>query len=167
MTKDLVQGPPFQCIIRFTLPIFLGMLFQQFYNMVDTMIVGKFLGLDPLAGVGATSPLYFLVIGSCTGICSGFSIPIAHMFGAKDQVALRKLVANSAYLSVVISVIVTTVTLICCKPMLTVMDTPSDAYPYAYMYIGVIFAGIPFTILYNMTASIIRALGDSKTYLLC
>ena len=80
--KDLTVGKPFACIVGFWIPVFLGTLFQQFYNMVDTMIVGKYLGLNQLAGVGVTGSLSFLVIGFCTGICSGFAIPVAQSFGA-------------------------------------------------------------------------------------
>ena len=163
MTKDLTTGSPARCIIGFAMPMFLGMLFQQLYNMVDTMIVGQFLGLNPLAGVGSTSSLYFLVIGSCIGVCSGFSIPISQMFGAKDDDAVRRFMMNSAWLTIALAVLVTTATVIWCRPMLTLMNTPAEAYEYAYQYIVIIFAGIPFTLLYNMISSIIRALGDSRS----
>lgn len=163
MTKDMTTGSPLRCIINFAIPVFLGMLFQQLYNMVDTMIVGQFLGLNPLAGVGATASLYFLVIGSCTGICNGFAIPIAQMFGAKNYGMLKKMAAACAILCTALALIITIVTVAACHPMLTLMKTPAEAYEYAYMYIIVIFAGIPFTFLYNMVASITRSLGDSKT----
>lgn len=163
MTKDMTTGSPFRCIISFATPVFLGMLFQQLYNMADTMIVGRFLGLNALAGVGSTGSLYFLVIGSCTGVCSGFAIPIAQMFGARNFKLLKRMAAASAILCGVLAVIVTAVTMAACHPMLRLMDTPANAYHYAYHYILVIFAGIPFTLLYNMVASITRSLGDSKT----
>ena len=95
--KDLTVGKPFACIVGFWIPVFLGTLFQQFYNMVDTMIVGKYLGLNQLAGVGVTGSLSFLVIGFCTGICSGFAIPVAQSFGAKDEQGLRRYVTNSVW----------------------------------------------------------------------
>ncbi|MGN0507053.1 MAG: MATE family efflux transporter [Lachnospiraceae bacterium] len=163
MTKDMTTGSPFRCIVGFATPVFLGMLFQQLYNMVDTMIVGQFLGINPLAGVGATASLYFLVIGSCTGICNGFAIPIAQMFGAKNFGLLKKLAAACAVLCVGLSVIITFITVLACHPLLHMMNTPAEAYRYAYLYIVIIFAGIPFTFLYNMVASILRSLGDSKT----
>lgn len=163
MTKDMTTGSPFRCIVSFAMPVFLGMLFQQLYNMVDTMIVGQFLGLNALAGVGSTGSLYFLVIGSCTGICSGFAIPIAQMFGARNYKLLKKMSAACAVLCAALSLVVTVLTVACTHPMLRFMDTPADAYTYAYHYIVVIFAGIPFTLLYNMVASITRSLGDSKT----
>ena len=161
--QDMTEGSPFRCIINFAFPIFLGMLFQQLYNMADTMIVGQFLGLNALAGVGATGSLYFLVIGSCTGICNGFAIPIAQMFGAKNTPMLKKMAAASGVLCSALAVIVTLITVLACHPLLRMMNTPADAYDYAYKYIVVIFAGIPFTLLYNMVASIIRSLGDSRT----
>lgn len=143
--------------------MFLGMLFQQFYSMVDTVIVGKFLGVGPLAGVGSTSSLNFLVIGFCTGVCNGFAIPVSQMFGAKRDSELRRFVANSAWLCVIFSVVITTAIVACCRPLLTLMHTPEDIFEYAYVYIVIIFLGIPTTFLYNVTAAIIRSLGDSRS----
>ena len=163
MTKDMTSGSPLKCIVQFAVPVFLGMLFQQLYNMVDTMIVGNFLGLNPLAGVGATGSLYFLVIGSCTGICHGFSIPIAQMFGAKNTHLMKRLTAACIILCTFLAILVTGITVAACHPLLSLMNTPSEAYEYAYDYIIIIFAGIPFTFLYNMAASLVRSLGDSKT----
>lgn len=162
-TKDMTTGVPLRCIINFAIPMFLGMLFQQFYSMVDTMIVGKFLGLDQLAGVGSTGSLSFLIIGFCNGACSGFSIPVAQMFGAKKESELRKYVANSIWMSIIFSVITTVLTVIFCDEMLKMLNTPDDVFRYAYMYIVIMFAGIPTTFLYNMAAAITRALGDSKS----
>ena len=150
-------------IIRFAVPTFLGMLFQQFYNMVDAMIVGKFLGVDALAGVGSTGAINFVVLGFCMGICNGFAIPIAQMFGARKESELRKYVANSTWLCIGFSVILTVVVVASCRQILVLLNTPEDIFSYAYDYIVIIFAGIPCIILYNMVASIIRSLGDSKT----
>lgn len=161
--KDLTKGSPMKLILGFALPMLLGLLFQQFYNMVDTMIVGKYLGLDAFAGVGSTGCLNFLVIGFCIGICSGFSVLVAQRFGAKDYTGLRKTVSNCTWLSIIFSVILTTCVVVYCKPILRLMNTPEDVFDYAYTYIVIIFAGIPCIILYNMTASILRALGDSKS----
>lgn len=166
MVKNLTHGSPLKCILGFAAPMFLGMLFQQVYNMVDTMIVGRFLGLEPLAGVGSTGSLYFLVIGSCTGICSGFAIPVAQSFGAQDDSSVRRFVTNSVWLSAALSVVLTTLTVCLCRNMLTLMNTPEEAFEYAYMYIVIIFAGIPTTFLYNVSSAIIRALGDSRTPLI-
>lgn len=163
MTKDMTSGNPLRLIIGFAIPMFLGMLFQQFYSMVDTVIVGKFLGVGPLAGVGSTSSLNFLVIGFCTGVCNGFAIPVSQMFGAKRDSELRRFVANSAWLCVIFSVVITTAIVACCRPLLTLMHTPEDIFEYAYVYIVIIFLGIPTTFLYNVTAAIIRSLGDSRS----
>ena len=161
--KDLTVGSPMKLIIGFAFPMFLGLLFQQFYSLVDTMIVGKYLGVDPFAGVGSTGSLNFIVIGFCMGLCSGFSVPISQSFGAKDFPLLRKMVTNSVWLCTFFSVVITTLMLLFCRPVLTWMNTPENIFEYAYIYIFIIFAGIPCTILYNMTAAILRALGDSKS----
>lgn len=160
-TKDMTVGKPFVCILKFWLPVFLGALFQQFYNMVDTMIVGKYLGLNQLAGVGVTGSLSFLVLGFCIGVCSGFAIPVAQAFGAKDEKTLRKYVTNSAWYCLGIAIVMTMVTVLLCRQMIAWLRTPEEAFSYAYTYIVIIFAGIPFTILYNMVSGIFRALGDS------
>ena len=162
MTKDLTTGSPLKLIITFTFPAFLGMLFQQFYNVVDTIIVGKLLGIGPLAGVGATGSLNFMVLGFCMGICNGFAIPVAQKFGAGDQVELRKFVANSLWLVAIIALVLTVPVCVYCRPILRVMNTPEDVFEYAYQYIFIIFLGIPATVLYNYSSTVLRSLGDSK-----
>ena len=97
MTKDLTVGSPMGLILNFGLPTLLGMLFQQFYNLMDTMIVGKLLGAQALAAVGSTSSINFFVIGFCMGVCSGFAIPVAQRMGAGDYARMRRHVANAAY----------------------------------------------------------------------
>jgi putative MATE family efflux protein len=161
--KDLTVGSPTKLIIGFAVPMLLGLLFQQLYSMVDTMIVGRYLGVNPFAGVGATSCVNFMVLGFCMGLCSGFAVLVAQKFGAKDYDGLRRVVANSAWLCLIIGTIITVLVVIFCKPILRLMNTPEDIFIYAYHYIVVIFAGIPFLILYNITAAIIRSLGDSKS----
>lgn len=163
MTKDMTQGRPLKLILAFAIPVFLGMLFQQFYNLVDTIIVGRFLGVEQLAGVGATSSLNFMVIGFCSGICSGFAIPVAQKFGAKQYSELRRYVSNSFWLCAVFAVVLTAAVVVLCRPILTLLNTPEDIFEYAYTYIVIIFWGIPCTILYNILASVIRSLGDSRT----
>ena len=163
MTRDLTEGNPFSLILGFSIPVWFGFLFQQFYNIVDTAIVGKFLGKEALASVGVTGSVNFLVIGFCMGVCNGFAIPIAQKFGAKDFSLMRKFVMSAAYLSVLFSVILTVVTVVFCRPLLVLMRTPENILDGAAGYIGVIFAGIPVIFLYNLTAGIIRSLGDSKT----
>ncbi len=163
MTKDMTNGSPVRLIIGFAVPMFLGMLFQQFYSMVDTIIVGKYLGVHPLAGVGSTSSLNFMVIGFCTGICNGFAIPAAQMFGAREESRLRRFVTNSAWLCIGFSVCMTLLVVALTRPVLLLMNTPEEIFTYAYLYIVIIFWGIPCTFLYNLLAAVIRSLGDSKT----
>lgn len=163
MTKDLTEGKPLKLILKFAIPLLFGLLFQQFYSVIDTMIVGKFLGSDALAAVGSTGSVNFMVIGFCMGVCNGFAIPVAQQFGAKRETELRKYVANAAWLCVIFAIIMTALTTILCRPILEIMRTPDDIINQAYSYIFIIFAGIPATMLYNMLAGIIRSLGDSKT----
>ena len=94
MTKDMTSGSPMKLILGFSVPLLFGFLFQQFYNLVDTLIVGRFLGVDALAAVGSTGSLNFLIIGFCMGVCNGFAIPLAHRFGAGDYKALRAFMMN-------------------------------------------------------------------------
>lgn len=163
MTKDLTHGSPLKVILLFTLPLVLGNLFQQFYALADTIIVGRYCGVSALASVGSTSSINYLILGFVIGVCNGFAIPIAQLFGARDYHDLRRHVANAAWLCIAGSVILTVFTVAFTRPMLMLMQTPSDILDGAAIYIGWIFAGIPFIFLYNMVAGIMRALGDSKT----
>lgn len=163
MTKDLTTGSPMRLILGFALPTLLGMLFQQLYNMMDTMIVGKLLGATALAAVGSTGSINFFVIGFCMGVCNGFAIPVAQRMGAGDFCQMRRYVANAAWLAIAFAVVLTVATGLLCGTILTAMNTPSDIYQGAYWYIFIIFMGIPATFLYNLLAAIIRSLGDSKT----
>lgn len=163
MTKDMTQGKPMGLILGYAIPMLLGSLFQQFYNLVDTLIVGRYLGVSSLASVGVTSSVNFLVIGFCMGICVGFSIPVAHMFGATDYKGLRKYVANSIWLGILFSIVICVLTVAFCRQILLMMNTPVDIIDNAYAYIVVIFIGIPTVFFYNILAGIIRALGDSRT----
>lgn len=163
MTKDMTNGSPMKLILGFSIPLLFGYLFQQFYNLVDTLIVGRFLGVDALAAVGSTGSLNFLIIGFCMGVCNGFAIPLAHKFGAGDYKGLRAFMVNAVYLSAVFAVVMTIVTVVFCRPILELMRTPDNIIDGAYLYIVIIFAGIPATYLYNLISAIIRSMGDSKT----
>ena len=162
MTKDMTQGSPFKLILGFALPMLAGMLFQQLYNLVDTMIVGRFLGVNALAGVGATGSINFLVLGFCMGICAGFAIPVAQRFGAREEGEMRAFAANSVWLAMGVSAILTLFTVVYCRDILMLMDTPEECFEEAHDYIVVIFAGIPFIVLYNLLSGFLRSLGDSK-----
>lgn len=163
MTKDLTVGSPMKLIWQFSIPLVLGNLFQQMYNMVDTVIVGRYLGLDALTSVSSTTSITFLIIGFCLGTCTGLAVPVAQKFGAKSYSEMRKFVMNAAYLAIFLAVIMTIVTCALCGSILIWMKTPNQFYQGAYDYLFVIFLGIPFTFLYNVVAGIIRSLGDSKT----
>ena len=164
--KDLTNGSPVKLILGFALPLLLGMLFQQFYSMVDTIIVGKFLGAKALAAVGSTGSINFMIVGFCMGICNGFAIPVAQMFGAGDRKALCRYVGNGAVLAGLFSVVMTVLVCIWCRDILVLMKTPSDILDGAYAYIFVIFLGIPLMVLYNQTSAIMRSLGDSRSPLI-
>lgn len=163
MTRDLTNGSPIRLILQFAVPTLLGLLFQQLYNLVDTMIVGKLLGAQALAAVGSTGSINFFVIGFCTGVCSGFAIPVAQRVGAGDFSKMRRYVANAAYLSVLFAFVLTVATGLGSESILTLMHTPEDIFEGANAYIFVIFMGIPATFLYNLLAGILRSLGDSRT----
>lgn len=163
MVKDMTNGSPSKHILGFAVPMLFGMLFQQFYNLVDTIIVGKTLGVEALAGVGATGSINFMIIGFCMGVCNGFVIPVAQCFGAKKPADLRKYVFNGYICSIVFAIVLTLASVIFCRRILIIMNTPEDIIDHAYNYIVVIFIGIPTVFLYNMVSGVIRSLGDSKT----
>ena len=163
MTRDLTEGKPMRLVLSFAAPLLFGMLFQQFYSFVDTAIVGRYLGAEKLAAVGATGSVNFLVLGLCLGFCSGFSIPIAQAFGAKNEHEVRRSVWHAAVLSAVLSLVFGLAATLGCKPLLRLMNTPEEILDSSAAYIRIIFAAIPCTVLYNMAGGILRSLGDSKT----
>lgn len=160
---SLTTGDPGKVILRFSIPILLTSLLQQFYSMLDTIIVGQFLGKVALAGVGSTGSINFMIVGFCMGLCFGFVIPIAQKFGARDYKTLRKIAANSVWVTLTLSIIITMIVCYFCRDILILMQTPDNILDDAYEYIFIIFAGIPITCAYNLLAGIIRSLGDSKT----
>ena len=161
--KDLTQGSPMKLLLGFSGPLLFGFLFQHLYSFVDTAIVGKYLGSAALAAVGSTGSVNFLILGFCMGLCSGFAIPIAQAFGAKDETELRRFVANSIYLCAALSIVMAVVTSALCPTMLRWMNTPEEILDNAVAYIQLIFMAIPITVLYNMSSGVLRSLGDSKT----
>ena len=162
MTKDMTQGSPLKLILAFAVPLMLGSLFQQFYNLADTIIVGRFVGVEALAAVGSVGGLNYLVLGFVNGIACGFSIPISWTFGAKDYKEMRRYTANTVWLSVAFAVVLTVVTVALTRAVLVWTNTPANIIDMADIYIRTIFWGIPFTLLYNVTSALMRALGDSK-----
>ena len=163
MTKDMTSGNPIKLILLFSIPLLIGNIFQQFYSMVDTIIVGRFLGVQSLAAVGSTGSMSFLIIGFVSGLSSGFSVLISQRFGANDYEGLKEAVASSIILSIIMGIIITLVSVFTAKPLLHLMNSPSDIINDAYSYIVIIYAGSSATFFYNMVSSILRSLGDSKT----
>lgn len=163
MTRDMTQGSPLKLILTFSLPLLGGFLFQQLYSFMDTMVVGGVLGTEALAAVGDTGSLNFLINGFCMGICSGFSIPIAQAFGAKDETEMRRYVMHSVYLCAIISVIMGLLTGFFSPQLLRMLQTPEDIIDMSVAYIQPVFFAIPVTVLYNMCGGVMRSLGDSKT----
>ena len=162
MTKDMTQGSPLRLILAFAVPLMLGSLFQQFYNLADTIIVGRFVGVEALAAVGSVGGLNYLVLGFVNGIACGFSIPISWTFGAKDYREMRRYTANAVWLSLFFAAVLTVVTVAMTRSILVWTNTQDNIIDLADVYIRTIFVGIPFTLLYNMTSALMRALGDSK-----
>ncbi|MCD8235270.1 MAG: MATE family efflux transporter [Prevotellaceae bacterium] len=163
MTKDMTVGAPFRLILNFAMPLLLGSILQQTYSLIDAAIVGRYLGINALAGVGASTSVTFLILGFCNGCTGGFGIPIAQAFGAKNYTRMRSYIYNSYWVGGAISVILAIITSLLCAPILRWMQTPGIIFNDAYNYLLVTFIGIPFSLSYNLLASIIRALGDSKT----
>ena len=164
--RDLTEGHPFHLMIQFSIPIFMGFILQYLYSFIDTLVVGKYLGVAALAGVGATGPIGHLIVGFCSGVCSGFSIPIALKFGNRDYDGIRRIIGTIFWLCLVMSVSFAVVFSLLCAPILRWLKTPAEAFPYAYHYQIILFLGIPATILYNILSGLIRSLGDSKTPLI-
>ena len=163
MTNDMTIGNPVKLILLFSIPLLIGNIFQQFYSMVDTIIVGRFVGVEALAAVGTTSSMVFLVNGFVMGLTSGFAVLISQKYGAKDEAGVKKAVASSITLSIIATIIVTFISVISAKPLLALMNTPSNIMKDASTYIIILYAGNVAIIFYNMMAAILRALGDSKT----
>lgn len=161
--REMTSGPSLPLILNFTFPLLLGNLLQQTYSLVDAAIVGRFLGIDALASVGASTSVVFLILGFCNGCCGGFSIPVAQKFGARDYVTMRRYVSVSLKLAAMMSIVVAVVTSLLCGFILRTMQTPENIFEGAYIYLLITFIGVPCTFFYNLLSCIIRALGDSKT----
>ena len=163
MATSMIKGSPLKSMLQFALPLLVGNLLQQTYNIIDAAIVGQVLGAQALASVGASTSVQFLVLGFCMGSCTGFGIPVAKYFGAGDHKRMKDFIFNGAILTAVIAVIVTTLCAVLCPWILHMLSVQSDIYANAYIYLMIIFLGIPFTLLYNYLSSILRAVGDSRT----
>lgn len=163
MSTSMTKGNPLKLMLQFALPLLIGNLLQQTYNIIDAAIVGQILGTKALASVGASSSVQFLVLGFCMGCCTGFGVPVAKYFGAEKLDTMRNYVFNGAVITVVIAVVVTSACAILCPQILHILSVPEDIFDGAYSYLLIIFLGIPFTLLYNYLSSILRSVGDSRT----
>lgn len=163
MVGDLTVGKPLKLILRFAIPLLIGNIFQQFYSMADTLIVGRTVGVQALAAVGATGSVTYLIMGIIQGLTSGFSVLTAQRFGAKDIDGVRRSVGISISLCIIGAVIITPVSILVSKPILQLMQTPAEIIEDAASYTVIVFAGTVALMFYNMFSSVIRAFGDSKT----
>ena len=165
-TIDLTRGSIMKALLLFAVPLFISNLFQQLYNTADTMIVGNVLGDQSLAAIGSTSAVFELIIGFANGVGSGFGIVIACLWGANDREKLKKAVASSLILSLMLSAVLMIVSFVALKPLLILLKTPADILEEAYGYISIICMAVAITMLYNLGAALLRAIGDSITPLI-
>ncbi|MBQ9480241.1 MAG: MATE family efflux transporter, partial [Selenomonadaceae bacterium] len=161
--KDLTEGEPAKLIFFFTLPLLAGNIFQQLHGFVDTLIVGRFLGVEALAAVGCTGPLMFLFLGFVMGTTSGLSICTGQRFGAKDFVGIRQSVVACIVIAVSVSLVMTVVGVAYCRELLMFMNTPDVIIDGAYSFIVIIYGGLIAFVMVQMQSNLLRALGDSKT----
>ena len=164
--KELTRGNPFKIILAFALPIIAGNLFQQMYNMVDSIIVGRAIGVEAFASLGSTSYVSNLLIGFMSGLTNGFSIVTARHFGAGDREKVRRSVAGTIILGLSVSAIFTVLSMFLLKHFLRLLDTPDEIFDMAYGYIRIILMFMTTAMLYNMAAGVLRAVGDSLTPLI-
>ncbi|MBQ7518953.1 MAG: MATE family efflux transporter, partial [Clostridia bacterium] len=163
MTKDMTTGSPLRRILMFCVPLLIGNLFQQFYNLADSILVGRILGVNAFAAVGSTGALNFLVLGFALGLCSGFSIPLAQSFGAGDHAEVRRRAGQLIWLGLGFSALITLAAAAWTDEILFLTQTPADIFDEAYRYIYIVFLGASATILYNLASGVLRSLGDSRT----
>lgn len=160
--NDMTVGSPMRAIFRFAVPLILGYILQQMYLVIDTVIVGRWIGVNALAAIGTSTSIMFLIMGFCNGSCAGFAIPVAQAFGAKDFRKMRTYVSNSYRIAITFAVVITLLSCLFCKKILHLVNTPLEVFDDAYIFLMLQFAAIPFTIGYNLLAGQIRALGNSK-----
>ena len=162
-TKDFTTGSPLKLIITFAIPLMIGNIFQQLYTVVDTMVVGKVLGVDALAALGATDWLNWMILGMIQGVTQGFGIMMATDFGAKQYENLRNVIGSSVSLSVLSALFFLIIGQIAAKPILLILNTPNEIINWSLQYLRIMFWGIPIVTAYNLLATILRSLGDGKT----
>ena len=164
--RDMTAGRPLPLLLRFALPLMLGNMFQQLYTVVDTMVVGQALGVNALAALGASDWLNWMVLGAVQGLTQGFSILMAQEFGARRQESLRTAVGNAVTLSAISAVLLTAISLLAARPLLVLLQTPAEILHDSLTYLYIMYGAIPVVFTYNLLASTLRSLGDSRTPLL-
>lgn len=162
MAQDMTKGRPLPVILLFTLPLALGNIFQQLYNMADTIIVGRYVGANALAAVGSTGTVMFLFTGFAQGITAGFAVLTSQRYGAKKEEAVRQSVANGIFLSILGAAFLTLLGMVILRPLLHLMNTPENIFEDAYTYISLVSGGIVTTIFYNLFSAYLRAVGNSR-----
>ena len=161
--RDMTQGNPLRLILAFAVPLFIGNIFQQVYNMVDTMVVGYHLGDQAIAAIGATSSLYSLIVNFAGGLNSGYGIIVTQRFGAHNKKDMKQAIAGMMLLDLIISVGLSILAISCLPWLMRFMNTPEAIFDQAYLYIAIIYSGLVATIGYNMFAAILRAMGNSRS----
>lgn len=161
--QNMTQGSPVRLLLQFMLPVLLGQLVQQTYNMVDSIIVGRILGANALAAVGASTSVQFMILGFCSGICDGFAIPVAQRFGAGDYGKMRTFLYHAILLTLGISLVLTSATALLTGQIIHLLNVSDEIAGNATLYLRIIFLGLPFTLFYNLQASLLRAVGNSRT----
>ena len=162
-TKNMTSGAPLRLILAFALPLMVANVFQQMYTVVDTMVVGRVLGVDDLAAVGATDRLYGMLLAMITGVTNSVGILMAREFGAKQYENLRRVVGCAVTLSCIFAVSILAGGLAVARPVLQLLKTPPEILERSMSYLRLLLLGIPVTAGYNLTAAILRSMGDSKT----
>lgn len=166
MVKDLTRGAPLRLIVQYAMVLMISSVCQYLYNVVDTMVVGRFISSDALAAVGATGSITFLILGLVNGISSGFGVVTGQIFGSGDMQKLRRCIANVIWATLSVAAVVTALSCFFARDILRIMNTPADIFEMSYDYLIVIFGGILFTMAYNTLAAILRSLGDTRTPLI-
>ena len=161
--RSMTEASPTRLLITFALPLMVGNVFQQLYTVVDTAVVGQVVGVSALAALGAADWLNWMILGIIQGLTQGFAILMAQHFGAKDHRELSRSVGASVTLCLAFTVLLMAASQLAARPVMTLLNTPDDILPGAMLYLRIVFGGIPAIMAYNLLASILRALGDSKT----
>lgn len=161
--KDMTSGSPIKLIVSFALPLMIGNIFQQMYTVVDTMVVGKALGVDALAALGATDWLYWMMLGMVQGVTQGFGILMSREFGAKQYESLRRVTGSAVVLSVISAVILVVLGQLIARPVLQMLHTPAEIMDWSLLYLRIMVMGLPIVMAYNLFATILRSLGDGQT----